>query len=85
VWVTRTARIFAAGDGHLIKLGDPATVRWFAQGREATRAEVEASIEGGYPALLQLAEAEGADAVAELAALRRQAIAYLPEPEAMLP
>jgi hypothetical protein len=36
----------------LFRLGRPMALEWFAEGREATRAEVLASIESGLPALV---------------------------------
>lgn len=54
LWVTTSYTIFkadAGGPGYLISFGDPTQVQWIASGRPATREEVEASIEGGLPAL----------------------------------
>ena len=47
LYETRFATPFKAGDGYLFRLGAPARVDWYAQGRRATRAEIEASIESG--------------------------------------
>jgi len=67
------------GGGWLIQLGEPAGgVKWFAEGRTATRAEVEASIESGYPALLELALKQGQKAEDALAAARERAEKYYP-------
>jgi hypothetical protein len=66
----------------LLRLDDPRRVDWYAYGRQATRAEIMASIESGYPALLEPAERDGPEAVAELVRLRREAERYLPEREA---
>jgi hypothetical protein len=71
VWVTREWSLFEAGDGVLIEIGDPTQTAWFAHGRGATRAEVEASIDSGLPILAEIAEAEGPDAVDHL---RRQTV-----------
>jgi hypothetical protein len=52
VWVTRSFSLFPDGLGsHLIRLGDPTSVFWFAEGRTATRTEVLASIDSGMPIL----------------------------------
>lgn len=64
VWTTKTFKPFREGRGILFRIGDPTSTEWFAEGRPATRAEIDASIESGLP-LLQ-AEQEGAAAVAEL-------------------
>lgn len=50
-WSTRTD---PAGK-MLFDIGDPISVRWYAEGREATRAEVMASIDSGLPALRKIA------------------------------
>lgn len=44
-----------AGAGQLLRLGDPKTVQWFAEGRDATREEVWSSIESGLPFLEDMA------------------------------
>lgn len=69
---------FAAARGWLIGLEAPVRVDWYAEGRKATRAEVWASIESGYPLLLAEAEKDGADAVAELEKMRERAMRWLP-------
>lgn len=59
VWTTKTYRVWAPKPGErLIEVGDPTEVQWFAEGRPATRAEVEHSVAGGLPALLAMAEAQ---------------------------
>jgi hypothetical protein len=55
LWTTRTDPMpFRAPGGLLFTLPDPESVRWFAEGRAATRAEILASIDSGLPALLEL-------------------------------
>lgn len=67
VWSSRTWAPFSDGAGGvLLGLGDPTQVSWWAEGREATRAEVEASIDSGLPILEAEAQAEGSRAYAEL-------------------
>jgi hypothetical protein len=58
VWTTAGFRIFtahiggqSANGGRLIEMQEPEHVEWYAEGRAATRAEVIASVEAGYPAL----------------------------------
>ena len=60
----------APEDGWLIMLGLPERVDWWSEGRKATRAEIEASIEP--------ARAQGRAALAELARLRKYALQLLP-------
>jgi hypothetical protein len=58
VWITlsyKVERAHAGNEGVLFALGDPIEVLWFAQGREATRSEVIASIESGMPFLEKVA------------------------------
>lgn len=79
VWVTRGYRPFNVQGGVLFTFDDPTEpVMWFAEGRTATRAEVEASIETGLPFLLAEAQAEGPKAVADLQRLSNAAAQYLP-------
>jgi hypothetical protein len=61
VWTTRrfdVHRAVAGNAGPLLALGSPERVEWFAEGRPATRAEVEASIDSGLPALHEAADLE---------------------------
>jgi hypothetical protein len=70
---------FPTGDGGwLFELGRADRVEWVAQGREATYAEVEASIASGLPALGALAAAEGQDAIDALGAAMVRAAKLLP-------
>lgn len=66
IWITKSFRVTRDGDGVLFKLGDPERVMWFAEGRTATRAEVEASIASGLPILKQYAMEDGIEAMKEL-------------------
>lgn len=56
VWVTRTWRTLH--HYRLFDIGDPIETRWYAEGRDATRAEVLASIESGLPILKDSAAQE---------------------------
>ena len=52
VWTTRSFKLFPDHNGRtLISVGPPEQVEWFAESRVATRAEVQASIDSGYPLL----------------------------------
>jgi len=71
VWVTRKYEIWHDNlKRPLIEMGDPEEVEWFAEGRAATRAEVEESIRTGMPLLEEMAHQEEG-AMEEL--LRRRA------------
>lgn len=79
VWVTRKFRPFDDGNGGvLFSFDDPEEVLWFAEGRAATRAEVLASIESGYPLLADAASQNGPAAVAALRPQTERAMQYLP-------
>lgn len=84
LWTTRSYRIFRAGtdggsnDGILFRVGDPVKVAWYAEGREATRAEVMASIDSGLPQLQAIAQQQGPEAVKALTAYVSRAMPLLP-------
>jgi hypothetical protein len=62
VWVTKSFRPFrpeAGNSGILFRIGEPEEVLWFANGREATREEVQHSVDTGLPSLWELAEHDG--------------------------
>ena len=58
----------AINDGPLLHIGEPVAIRAFAEGREATRAEIDESTRTGLPALLEVAELQGDAAIKELLA-----------------
>lgn len=69
VWITTSFRPFrphAGNSGILFRLGDPVDVLWFASGREATRAEVQHSVDTGLASLRELAEMDGEEGIYEL-------------------
>lgn len=79
VWVTRSWRIIQDPDGHpLFQIGDPEHALWYAEGRDATRAEVVASIESGLPILRDAAREDGPFALAQLSLQTTAAMALLP-------
>lgn len=78
VWSSESFAPFKAPGGVLFDIGDPTRVLWFAQGRSATRSEILHSIETGLPILREMAEKEGAEAVAELDAQLARAMMLVP-------
>lgn len=66
VWLTQTYKVFNAGNGPLIQIGEPRQVQWWCEGRPATRAEVQHSIDTGICTLQDMAKAESKAAEAEL-------------------
>lgn len=70
LWIARDFSIFHDHNGRpLIRVGDAIETAWFAEGRQATRAEVGHSVAGGLPALEALARADGEEG---MKALREQ-------------
>jgi hypothetical protein len=75
LYETRTVKT----EGGLFKLGEPTRIDWWAEGRQATRDEVLASIDSGYPILMDIAvKHDGPDGVKELTRMRDVAMRYLP-------
>lgn len=59
VWTTKDFKLFSDGRGGvLIRVGDPINVEWFAEGRIAKRAEVDASIASGIGILRDMCDSE---------------------------
>jgi hypothetical protein len=82
VWVTKSFKRFYANpvdpSSWLITVGEPTDVFWYAQGRTATRAEVEESIRTGLPLLEAAAAKDGAAAIAMLMKQRQDVEQLLP-------
>jgi hypothetical protein len=55
LWTTTSYRPFRSGGSILYDMGPPEAMQWFAEGRAATRAEVDAAIALGLPALREAA------------------------------
>ncbi len=66
LWTTKSFRVVNVENGQLIQVGDPDSVQWFKEARAATRGEVIVSIDSGLPALREMAEREGPEAMREL-------------------
>jgi hypothetical protein len=80
VWTSRTWKPFRVPGGILIDVGQPVSVAWYAHGRDATRAEVLASIESGLPLLRQEAakDPRAQEALAELDEQHARALELVP-------
>ena len=78
IWVTHDYWARREGRGVLFTIGDPVRVEFYAEGRRATREEIVRSITTGMPFLREMAEADGADAVAELDQRYNEAMQLLP-------
>lgn len=60
LWTTLSYRVFGDGKGgHLINMGPPTATEWWAEGKSANRRQVEESISGGLPILLEIAGKHG--------------------------
>jgi hypothetical protein len=79
LWVTKSYKAFRVDAdpydpgtqaGVLFRIGEPTEVQFWARGRQATRAEVDASVESGLPLLEAPAQRQGPLAVRELARQR---------------
>jgi hypothetical protein len=56
LWTCLDYSVFDDGKGKpLLHMGDPAHVEWYAEGRPATREQVDESIASGLPALVTIA------------------------------
>ncbi len=78
LWTTRKYTRFSDGKGGMLfHTCEPLAVEWWAEGRPATRAQVEASITSGLPALEKLADQQ-AGARGMLAVKVKQLQRYLP-------
>jgi hypothetical protein len=65
LWITRSYQTFDA-NGVLFEIGDPVRIEFYANGRKATRAEIDQSIVTGLPFLEEAAALDGDDGLAEL-------------------
>jgi hypothetical protein len=75
VWTVRRYRLVQVNDRAVFDIGEPEDVRWYTEGRPATRAEVLASIDSGLPVLYERAKPRGQGAADEI---RRRYDACMP-------
>ncbi|MBM6408911.1 hypothetical protein, partial [Lacticaseibacillus rhamnosus] len=75
---TKSFKVFRVDNGILLEIGEPTSVTWWAEGRPATRAEVENSITTGLPFLAEIAQKQGPDALVALNAQLERAKPLLP-------
>jgi hypothetical protein len=72
LWMTRSFQVMRVDNGNLIQIGEPDSIEFFAEGRPATRAEVNHSVSTGLPILEAEARREGPEAWRELGKMQRQ-------------
>jgi len=78
LWTTLSYTRMKVDGGVLFRLGDPTQVRWYAQARTATRAEILESIDSGMPTLREYADLDGGGAPAQLEKQYNEMLALLP-------
>jgi hypothetical protein len=86
VWVTTSYQPFRphrGNEGVLFRIGDPAEVLWFANGRKANRDEVQHSIDTGLPHLEELARMDGKVGEDALARCVASLLPFLPAADAI--
>lgn len=81
LWLTSSYQLVPdhAG-GFVLSMGPPTELTWFAEGRHATRSEVLAAIDSGYPLLENLAKEDGPAALALLEKQKNDALSRIPAP-----
>lgn len=67
LWITHDYAVVRTPTGPIIRMGEPVELVAYAEGRLATRDELEASIASGLPLLSDIASRDGEDAIKELA------------------
>ena len=66
LWVTTDYKLVEAEvgrPGYLFELGEPVSLDWYSEAREATPAEINEAIAKGLPQLVGLAKRQGDDSV----------------------
>jgi len=79
IWVSDDMAVKYIGLKPLFRFGDPSLVEFYAEGRRATRAEVEESVRTGLPSVAPMAAQDGPEAVKEMEERHRMLIALYPE------
>lgn len=68
LWITHDYRVIRPDGAVLFEMAEPVELVAYAEGRRATREELDASVNSGLPALADMAKGEGDAALRELAA-----------------
>lgn len=66
VWVTRDYKLIGVDGGVLFRLGEPIELTFYAEGRPASREEVDRSVATGLPLLMEMAQKDGEKGVKHL-------------------
>jgi len=78
LWFCQGYQIRRLEEGFLFALPNPSRVKWFREGRQATRAEILESINTGLPLLRNVADQEGPDARRALDQMTDRALKFVP-------
>lgn len=84
LWETREWKPWRVHNGVLFRLGDPTNLRFYREGRAATRTEIDHSIDTGIHLLMDLAVAQGPHAVTALLQMKERFELLLPVAEGAL-
>lgn len=71
LWTTKSYRMQRVSNGHVVRLGTPTKIEFWAKGRPAELAELDESVRTGLPILQAAAETDGSDAQRELKELAK--------------
>lgn len=78
-WVTKEYQVFQENRGFIFSVGKPYSIKWWREGRRATKAEVLEAFELGYPDLLENAKSEGYEATKLIELGYKKALELIPE------
>jgi hypothetical protein len=79
IYTVTSYKLIRVSNGVLVALPkEPHSVEWWAGGKRCGREPVLASIDSGYPILMEMAKQEGWDAVAQLERQHEQAMRLVP-------
>lgn len=59
VWITKHYQVTPLQSGLLFEVGTPLSVAFYAEGRLARRAEIDAAVEKGFPFAVEIAKQQG--------------------------
>lgn len=59
LWTTKKFKVFKAYPGYLLKIGEPMQVLFFAEGKPATREQIDDAVNSGCPLLEAVAMEDG--------------------------
>jgi hypothetical protein len=79
LWTVKEYTPFRAGRGILFQMGEPTEVRWYCEGRRATREDVLASLDSGLPLLEAEAAKGGPGDKKALERAHKTALRYIPQ------